>query len=151
MLYDGKPLGDSLSDNSHIEDNYRFHDAFHLAFVAHLHWSPVMRRLLKRKRKSNAQIDENEDGARAAIVEEAVAAIIFTHAEAADFFPTLEAIPLKLVTLLMKMTSNFEVSQCSSSAWRQAIFEGCRAFKILGKNMGGVVEVGIHSSTLVVE
>lgn len=151
MVFDGKPLGDSLSDNSYLEDKYRFHDAFHMAFLAHLHWSPVMRRLLKRKRKSVPDVDENEDGARAAIVEEAVAAIIFTHAEEADFFPTVESIPLKLVTLLKKMTSKFEVSKCSSASWRLAIFDGCQAFNSLCKNGGGVIEIDMQSSTLIVE
>jgi len=151
MVLEGKQLGDSLSDNSHVEDKYRFHDAFHMAFLAHLHWSPVLRRLLRRKRKSVPEVDENEDGARAAIVEEAVAAIIFTHAEEADFFPTVDSIPLKLVTLLRKMTSKFEVSTCSSASWRQAIYDGCRAFATLGKNGGGVIEIDLQSSTLTVE
>lgn len=151
MTLNGKNLGDSLSDNSHEEDKYRFHDAFHLAFLANLHWSPVMRRLMKKKRKSVPAVDENEDGARAAVVEEAVAAIIFTHAENADFFPTVDSIPLKLVTLLQKMTSKFEVSQCSSAAWRKAIFDGCRAFERLGRNLGGIVEVDLQASTLSVE
>jgi len=151
MFFEGNPLGDTLSDNSHIEDKYRFHDAFHLAFMAHLHWSPVIRRLLGRKRKSVPSIDENEDGARAAIVEEAVAAIIFTHAEEADFFTSVESIPMKLVTLLMKMTSKFEVSKCSSAAWRLAIYDGCRAFQTLSRNRGGVVEIDLLSSTLILE
>lgn len=151
MTYCGKHLGDSLSDNSHEEDRYRFHDAFHLAFLANLHWSPVMRRLMKRKRKSVPSIDENEDGARAAVVEEAVAAIIFTHAEGAEFFPTMDSIPLKLVTLLQKMTSKFEVSKCSSASWRRAIFDGCRAFERLGRNSGGVIEIDLQASTLSLE
>lgn len=151
MTYDGKNLGDSLSDNSHVEDKYRFHDAFHLAFIAHLHWSPVMRRLLKRKRKSNAIIDENEDGARAAVVEEAVASIIFMHAENAGFYPTLDSIPMRLVTLLQKMTSKFEVSQCSSAAWRIAIHDGCRTFVQLGAQSGGVIEINLQSSIIFVE
>lgn len=151
MYFDGKLLGDPLTDNSHLEDKYRFHDVFHLAFLTHLHWSPVMRALLKKKRKSNPAIDENEDGARAAIIEEAAVAIIFAHAEEADFFPDPRSIPLKLVNLLMKMTSKYEVSACSSAAWRQAVFDGCRAFKAIGDNSGGKVEIDLPSSTLTVE
>ncbi|MEZ5881054.1 MAG: MazG nucleotide pyrophosphohydrolase domain-containing protein [Nitratireductor sp.] len=150
MMFEGILLGDPLSDNSNEEDKYRFHDAFHLAFLANLHWSPVMRRLLKRKRKSNPAVDENEDGARAAIVEEAIVAIIFTHAEENDFFQTKESIPMKLVTLIMKMASKFEVRNCSSSAWRNAIYDGCRAFKALNKNSGGAIEIDLQTSTLLV-
>lgn len=54
MVYQGAPLGDSLSDNSHVEDKYRFHDAFHLAFLAHLHWSPVLRRFIEKKAEISA-------------------------------------------------------------------------------------------------
>ncbi|MEU9777008.1 MazG nucleotide pyrophosphohydrolase domain-containing protein [Streptomyces sp. NPDC047968] len=50
---DGTPAGDPLTSASHIEDDYRFHDAFHLAHAAVLGWSPVTRYLLGRKRKSN--------------------------------------------------------------------------------------------------
>ncbi|THD10615.1 hypothetical protein B1808_14745, partial [Pseudofulvimonas gallinarii] len=56
---------DRLTDNSVEEDGYRFHDVFHLAYVAHLGWSPVIRGLLKRERKSMLHVDENQDGARA--------------------------------------------------------------------------------------
>lgn len=47
----GVYIGDRLTDNSNESDDYRFHDVFHLAYVAHLGWSPVLRSLLKRKRK----------------------------------------------------------------------------------------------------
>ena len=63
---DGKFIGDSLSDNAYVDDGYRFHDVMHLAHMAVLGWSPVMRNLLKLKRKSQPTIDEVEDGARAA-------------------------------------------------------------------------------------
>jgi hypothetical protein len=86
MLIDGKQIGDSLSDNTSAEDHYRFHDIFHLSFMTYLGWSPVMRGILKSKRRSNKAVDENEDGARAAITEEAISAIIFNVAEDNDFF-----------------------------------------------------------------
>lgn len=57
-------LGDRLTDNHLPEDDYRFHDVFHLAYAAVLGWSPTIRAVLKIKRKSLPKIDENEDGAR---------------------------------------------------------------------------------------
>ena len=36
-------LGDRLTDNHLPEDDYRFHDVFHLAFAAVLGWSPTTR------------------------------------------------------------------------------------------------------------
>ncbi len=72
---DGKPyviqrlndvnIGDRLTDNRTQPDGYRYHDVFHLAYIAHLGWSPVIRSLLKLKRKGDKNLDENEDGARA--------------------------------------------------------------------------------------
>ena len=48
----GEKIGDELTDNAYKDDGYRFHDVFHSAYVAILGWSPVIRKLLKRKRKS---------------------------------------------------------------------------------------------------
>lgn len=48
-------IGDALTDNSHEDDGYRYHDVFHLAYAAVLGWSPVCRALLKCKRKSKSR------------------------------------------------------------------------------------------------
>lgn len=79
-------VGDHLTDNSHDLDGYRYHDVFHLAYAAVLGWSPVVRALLKRKRKSKPRVDEIEDGARALAVEEALSIFIFNHAKQQNFF-----------------------------------------------------------------
>jgi hypothetical protein len=51
-----------------------------------LGWSPTLRALLQLKRKSRPEIDENEDGARASIIEEGISTWIFNHgARNADF------------------------------------------------------------------
>ena len=65
LQLNGVNIGDRLTDNRSEPDGYRFHDVFHLAYMAHLGWSPVIRGLLKLKRKSNPDLDDNEDGARA--------------------------------------------------------------------------------------
>jgi len=39
-------LGDDITDNSHKDDGYRFHDIFHFGYVAYLGWSPVIRKLM---------------------------------------------------------------------------------------------------------
>ena len=56
-------IGDRLTDNIMLPDDYRFHDAFHYAYAAVLGWSPVIRALFRLKRKSEARVDEGEDGA----------------------------------------------------------------------------------------
>jgi len=77
----GKQIGNYLTDNSYSGDGYRFHDVFHLSYVAVLGWSPVMRSNLKLKRKSNPRIDEVEDGGRAAAIEEGISALVFSYAK----------------------------------------------------------------------
>ena len=43
-MYDGaQPVGDPLDDNSEHDDAYRYHDAFRLARMTVLGWSPVTR------------------------------------------------------------------------------------------------------------
>jgi NTP pyrophosphatase (non-canonical NTP hydrolase) len=51
IIFEGKEFGDPLDDNAHDPDGYRFHDVFHLAYMTVLGWSPVVRKLLGRKRK----------------------------------------------------------------------------------------------------
>jgi len=143
MFLGDQPLGNALSDNASEADGYRFHDAFHLAFAAHLGWSPVLRRLLRRKRKSDPQIDENEDGARAAVTEEAVSAIVFSYAEDHGMFPDIRAIPFSLLKTVRNMVKKFEVRACTSRQWQHAIWSGCRAYEELVKNNGGVVELDL--------
>ena len=55
----GEQIGDPLTDNSHINDGYRYHDVFHIGCAIILGWSPVMRRILKCKRKSVPAVDVN--------------------------------------------------------------------------------------------
>src|SRR5437016_14363275 len=86
MYYEGTQLGNNLDDNAHEEDGYRFHDAFHLAFLAVFGWSPVIRKLLDKKRHSVPEIDNVEDGARAIIIEEAISAMVYEHAKDHNFY-----------------------------------------------------------------
>jgi NTP pyrophosphatase (non-canonical NTP hydrolase) len=92
MVFNGEPLGAELTDNAHDPDGYRFHDILHLAFASILGWSPVIRALLKRKRKSNERLDEIEDGGRAIAIEEGIAALIFTYATEHSLLDGVETI-----------------------------------------------------------
>ncbi|WP_291856688.1 nucleoside triphosphate pyrophosphohydrolase family protein [Bradyrhizobium sp.] len=143
MFVHGSRVGDPLSDNAHEEDHYRFHDIFHLSFMAFLGWSPVMRRVLKLKRKSDSKIDENEDGARAAITEEAISAIIFNVAEDNDFFREIRSIPFSLLKTISSLGSKFEVKACTFKQWQQAIWHACQIYRELVANGGGTVELDL--------
>ena len=76
----GVNIGDRLTDNKKDKDDYRFHDVFHICYAVHLGWSPVLRALLRLKRKNISSTDENQDGARAIIIEEGVSTFVFSRA-----------------------------------------------------------------------
>src|SRR5207248_7584175 len=92
QLCNGVEIGSRLTDNKTEQDDYRFHDVFHLAYAAILGWSPVTRALLKLKRKSDPKVDENEDGARAILIEEGVATWIFNHAVRLNYFSAIQSL-----------------------------------------------------------
>lgn len=97
VFIDGDQVGDPITDNSYEDDGYRFHDIFHYGFAAYLGWSPVLRKLLNVKRKSVPSIDEVEDGARAAIIEEAISAYIYPFAEQNNFFEGVETLDYEIL------------------------------------------------------
>src|SRR5207244_8919514 len=88
----GINIGSRLTDNKIEEDDYRFHDVFHLGYAAILGWSPVIRALFKVKRKSRPKIDEAEDGARAVLIEEGTATWIFNHACRLNYFASISSL-----------------------------------------------------------
>ncbi|KVT68768.1 nucleoside triphosphate pyrophosphohydrolase family protein [Burkholderia ubonensis] len=148
----GVYIGDRLTDNSNEADDYRFHDVFHLAYVAHLGWSPVIRALLKVKRKSIPEIDENEDGARAMIIEEGIATWIFNHARHRDYYADVAIGKLEygLLKQVRSMVDGFEVAAASLWQWERAILDGFRVFRELrrAENRGGRVTVDMQEHTL---
>ncbi len=143
-------IGDRLTDNRTEPDGYRFHDVFHLAYVAHLGWSPVIRSLLKLKRKSDPKLDENEDGARAAIIEEGIATWIFNHADRHDFYENTEIGKLEygLLKQVQDMVEGYEVAACPLWQWEQAILEGFKVFRQLRDAGSGVVIVDMDAHSI---
>jgi NTP pyrophosphatase (non-canonical NTP hydrolase) len=136
-------IGDALTDNAHEDDGYRYHDVFHLAYAAVLGWSPVVRGLLKCKRKSNAKIDEVEDGARAAIIEEAISILVFNQAEERGWYADASSIDLSLLKTIRRMVSGLEVRACTAKQWQSAIRQGYDVFEQLKTNSGGDVLVDL--------
>ena len=136
-------IGDALTDNSHTDDGYRFHDVFHLAYAAVLGWSPVCRALLKCKRKSDVKVDEVEDGARAAIIEEAISILVFNQAEERGWYADHSAIDVSLLKTIRRMCMGLEVRASTAKQWQQAIFQGYAAFRALKENGGGDVTVDL--------
>ena len=140
----GINLGDRLTDNSAAEDDYRYHDVFHLAYAAILGWSPVLRALLKVKRKSNPSVDEQQDGARAIITEEGISNWIFAHGLRHRSFEGVDSLDFALLKTIREMVKGYEVQERPLWMWEHAILEGFRVFREVRKNRGGVVTIDLH-------
>ncbi|MEV5840958.1 pyrophosphatase [Streptomyces sp. NPDC051985] len=148
-IYRGnEAVGDPLDDNSDDDDNYRYHDVFHLAHMAVLGWSPVMRSLLKMKRNTDRDVDRIQDGGRAIAVEEGMTAYVFSMARAHSFFSTAAAVPAEIVKACQAMTAHLEVSRRSAQDWEYAILAGYRMFEELTANKGGTVHLNLHARTI---
>ncbi len=142
------PFGDSLTDNSYDDDGYRYHDVMHLAHLAVLGWSPVLRKLLGRKRRSRRDVDEIEDGGRAAIVEEAVIAFVYADAEKNGYYEHTKHVDSDLLATVKRMVRPFEVSRCTAKEWERAIKLGYATFRRLRKQNGGRLEVDLDAKTI---
>ncbi|SNS90294.1 hypothetical protein SAMN06264365_12812 [Actinoplanes regularis] len=143
-----QPLGDPLTDNAHQPDGYRFHDAIHLGFLAVLNWSPNLRALLRRKRKSDPAVDECEDGARAVFAEEGLAAVLARLATDHNEFGTYEAVPRDAVAIARAATVGLEVHIVPGWLWRRAIWQGFAAMRQLTRHSGGTLVADLDARTL---
>lgn len=136
-------VGNVLTDNAREDDGYRFHDAFHLAYAAVLGWSPNVRKLLSCKRKSDPKVDEVEDGARAAIIEEAVSILIFNQAAERGWYAEPSSVDMGLLKTIQRTVGKLEVRVCTAKQWRNAVCQGYLVFRELKKNSGGEVVVDL--------
>lgn len=149
----GINIGDRLTDNAIVADDYRFHDVFHFAHVAVLSWSPVIRSLLRLKRKSDPKIDEAQDGARATLIEEGVTTWIFGQASNLDFFNGLGRgdLPFDLLKHIRQFVLGYEAEDCPLWLWEEAILQGYAAFRFLREHRRGRVHVDMHNHRLDIE
>ena len=148
IIVDGEQCGDPLTDNAHAADGYRFHDVFHFAYAVVLGWSPLVRQLLGRKRKSDAQVDEVEDGARAIFLEEGISAMVFEFAKDYAFFDGAATVDFELLKTIRVMTRGLEICSAPHSEWQKAILAGYEAWRPLAKNGEGVLKGCRRSQTL---
>jgi NTP pyrophosphatase (non-canonical NTP hydrolase) len=139
----GKQIGNDLTDNSYSNDGYRFHDVFHLSYAAVLGWSPVVRRMLGRKRKSRPKIDEVEDGGRAMAIEEGISALVFRYAQDHDFLAGITALDYELLKTIRNLTFGFEVSKKSLRDWEKAILAGYEVWRQVIQHGSGIIVVNL--------
>lgn len=149
----GINIGDRLTDNAMTADDYRFHDVFHYAYVAVLSWSPVVRSLLRLKRKSDPKIDDAQDGARATLIEEGVTTWIFGQAVELEFFANMKPgeLPFDLLKHVRQFVAGYEAEQCPLWLWEEAILEGYAAFRFLRQHRRGRIHIDMMNHRLSIE
>ena len=121
---------------------------FHFAHAVYLGWSPVLRALLKSKRKSDPRFDENQDGARAQIIEEGVSAIIFSRAKETHFYEGIDHVDYDLLKTISDFVRGFEVEAVPLWQWEEAILNGYRVFRNLQSNRSGIVSLDLINREL---
>jgi hypothetical protein len=144
----GKLVGDRLTDNKMQADDYRFHDVFHISYVVFLGWSPVLRSLLRLKRRKNPAVDENQDGGRAILIEEGVATFVFGRALDRKLFRGFDRLDFSTLKLVSEFVRGYEVERCALWQWEKAILQGYKVFRQLRKERGGVVVADLDAHTL---
>jgi NTP pyrophosphatase (non-canonical NTP hydrolase) len=144
----GAELGNPLTDNTRRLDAYRFHDAIHLGFLAVLGWSPVMRALLRLKRKSSTEADECEDGARAIFAEEGLAAVLSRLAAGRTRFLSTTSIDGSVIEVAKAAATGLEAEAVPGWLWQSAIHQGFRAMYLLAENGGGYLVADLDTREL---
>lgn len=144
----GKLIGSALTDNAYEDDGYRYHDVFHVAFATTLGWSPILRSLLRLKRRSQPLVDEVEDGGRAAVIEEGIVAIAFDYGRRHNFLADVSDVDEQLLTTLMGMSAHLEVAAQPPSLWRQALLNAFEVWRQLVQNKGGRVLADLDRSEI---
>jgi NTP pyrophosphatase (non-canonical NTP hydrolase) len=147
---DGPALGDSLTDNAYDDDGYRFHDVMHLANMAVLGWSPVIRSLLRHKRKSQPKTDEVEDGARAIILEELVVAFVYGNAKERKYYENIKHLDSEMLSTIKRIVRHLEVGARRTKDWEDAIFQGYTAFRHLLAKKEAVLHLDLRKRKLTI-
>ena len=148
LTREGELVGDPLTDNREDDDDYRFHDVFHLSYAAHLGWSPTLRRLLRVKRKSDPRVDEVQDGARAVLIEEGIATWIFNHAQQLAMFEGITALDYGLLKSVRSFVAGYEAETCPLWLWEEAILKGYEVFRAMRAHRGGRVRIDLETRSI---
>lgn len=141
-------IGDRLTDNKTEKDDYRFHDVFHIAYAVYLGWSPVLRALFRVKRKSIPDLDENQDGARAILIEEGVSTFVFGRGLQLNLYEGLDQVDYSLLKSIRDFVRGYEVERCGLWQWEKAILSAFRVFRQLKQHRRGTIIADLINHTL---
>lgn len=139
----GQRFGNSVNDNSNLRDGYRYHDAIHMSYAAHLGWSPVLRALLRLKRKSDAPFEVIQDGARSIDLEEAITALLAALSYGRMNFKNEANVDGAVLDAVKPCVVGLEVENQAEFLWRKAIHRGFSVMHELIENKGGFVSMDL--------
>lgn len=140
VWWKGRRRADSLGDNTYDDSGYRFHDAFHLANAAVLGWSPVARaKIFGCKRKADGVVDAVEDGGRAIVIEEGIAAYLFAYARRHNFLESVDSIDFDVLKTVRLLTADLELSNRPLWEIEDAILQGFAVWRQLRAKGTGLI------------
>ena len=140
VIWRGKVVANALGDNTYGDSGYRFHDAFHLANAAVLGWSPVARgKLFGRKRRPGTLIDAVEDGGRAIVIEEGIAAFMVAYGSQHGDLIDIDHLDFHVLKTFRTFTNDLEVRARQLWEVEEAVFQGFEVWRQLRANDGGVL------------
>jgi NTP pyrophosphatase (non-canonical NTP hydrolase) len=148
---DGGQLGNQLTDNAYQDDGYRLHDVFHLTYAAMLGWSPVTRFFFEVKRNSDPSVREVEDGGRATVIEEGIAAFVFDYARHERFLEGVRHVDFALLSTIRRLASHLEVGDRTARDWERAILRSYEMWRALREHAGGTVHLDLPDRTVTFE
>lgn len=108
----------------------------------------MLRKLLKRKRKSDPDVDRSEDGARAAAIEEAVSALVFEMAKTYNYFEGADRVDDTILSAVTAVTAGLEVAARTPADWEATILAGFSVWRGLRDRKSGVVRVDLEARTV---
>ena len=149
LYWNGARVGDRLGDNTYDDTGYRFHDVFHLANAAVLGWSPVARsKFFDRKRKSSPSVDNVEDGGRAIVIEEAIAAYMFAYASVHNYLEGVTSLDFHALKIFRAFTAGLEVADRPLWEVEEAVLQGVAAWRQLKQHGGGILRGSLTERSL---
>lgn len=151
ITVNGEPFGNPIRDNNYEDDYYRYHDLFHFSYITCLGWSPTARGLMHKKRRSNEQVNEIEDGGRAIVIDEAISALVFEHARNHNFYEGVTTLDEQLLQTIRQLTRHLEVRKATPKEWEKAILTGFEVWRTMCQEKSGRVICNLHEKTMLFE
>jgi hypothetical protein len=140
-----RPLQEGMQDWAHLGDGGRWSIAIHLAFAAHLGWSPVLRSLLGLKRRTSRALEKGEDGVRAQMAAEGACSLIINSLR---YSGPLQCESLRqLIDDVRRVVRVYEIAVATNEQWEGAIENGLLAYSQLNSNNGGVIDLDLDART----